>query len=130
MRRGQSLYVALLLGLLAAVQLRALAMQFVQGFRPLSHAPTRVAYSWDMFAIRLDRCSMGWDPPLAIEGQRVARWHDRLPAVEFDTVFNAIDSYGAAAMHACQYESAPATHATMKCFSSGGEVREFGIDCP
>jgi hypothetical protein len=130
MRRGQVIYVALLLGLLAAIQLRGLAVQFLEGFRPLSHAPTRVAYSWDMFAIRLDRCTIGWDPPLDIDGERVARWHDRLPAVEFDTVFNAVNSYGAAAAHACRYKTAPETRATLKCFTSEGGEREFGFSCP
>jgi hypothetical protein len=129
-RRGRFVYVTLLLGALVALQARALFQQFDSGFRPLAHAPVRVAYSWDMFAIRLDRCSIGWDPPLQIEGQRVARWHDRLPDIEFDTVFNETASYGAAAVRACAYRSAPATRVTLDCFSSEGSSHEYRFDCP
>ncbi len=128
--RGAAAYVAILLGLLALVQIRALAAQFEAGFRPLVQAPVRVPYSWDMFAIRLDRCVVGWDPPLQMEGAEVARWHDRLPFFEFDTVFNGADSYVAAGARACAYRSAPETRVTMKCFSSEGGTREFGFDCP
>jgi hypothetical protein len=130
MRRVRLLYVTLLLGALVALQARALVAQFDAGFVPFAHPPIRVAYSWDMFAIRMDRCSIGWNPPLDVDGQRVARWHDRLPALEFDTVFNESASYGAAAIRACQYKTARATHVTMTCFASDGSSHEYGFDCP
>ena len=63
-----------------------------------------------MFAIRLDRCIVGWDPPLEVEGQRVARWHDRIPAIEFDTVFNDSDWYVAAAARGCAVPHAGRDH--------------------
>jgi hypothetical protein len=128
--RARPLYFALLLGLLAVVQLRAQVVQVQSGFRLLSHPPVRVPYSWDMFAIRLDRCVVGWDPPLDIEGQRVARWHDRLPALEFDTVFNDAQWYVAAAGRGCSYRSQPVTMAYLKCFSSSGREDEHRYQCP
>ena len=127
---ARALYVAVLLGLLAAVQLRAQVVQVMSGYRPLSHAPIRVPYSWDMFAIRLDRCVVGWDPPLDVDGQRVARWHDRLPDLEFDTVFNDADWYASAAARGCAYRSQAATTAYLKCFSSDGRTDERSFDCP
>jgi hypothetical protein len=130
MRRARAVYVAALLVGLAALQVRAQVEQFRSGYRPFAHAPTRVPYSWDMFAIRLDRCVVGWDPPLQIEGQRVARWHDRLPDVEFDSIFNEASWYAAAAGRGCEYRTTPRTTAILKCFGSNGESHEFGFDCP
>jgi hypothetical protein len=83
-----------------------------------------------MFAIRLDRCVLGWDPPLTMEGQKVARWHDRLPLLEFDTVFNSSAGYMGAAQRACAYRSAAKTRVVMKCFRSDGQSGEFTFDCP
>jgi hypothetical protein len=128
--RHRALYVALLLMVLAAVQLRAQVLQLCAGYRPFAHPPTRVPYSWDMFAIRLDRCVVGWRPPLEIEGRSVARWHDREAPIEFDTVFNEAGHYVAAAERGCDYRRAPWTSAHLQCFSSDGGVREFTLDCP
>ena len=83
-----------------------------------------------MFAIRLDRCVVGWDPPLDVDGQRVARWHDRLPDLEFDTVFNDADWYASAAERGCAYRTRAATTAYLKCFSSDGRTDERSFDCP
>jgi hypothetical protein len=128
--RVRALYFAVLLSLLAVVQLRAQVVEVQSGFRPWSHPPVRVPYSWDMFAIRLDRCVVGWDPPLEVDGERVARWHDRLPLLEFDSVFNDADWYAAAAARGCVYRTHPATVAYLKCFSSSGRVDERSYDCP
>jgi hypothetical protein len=127
--RARVLYFALFLSLLVAVQLRAQVVQLEAGYRPLSHAPGRVPFSWDMFAIRLDRCVVGWDPPLEVDGQRVARWHDRLPAIEFDAVFNDVAWYEVAAQRGCAYRTQPATVAYLKCFSSDGRADERSFDC-
>jgi hypothetical protein len=128
--RARVLYFAGLFGLLVAVQVRAQAQQLQSGFRPFSHPPVRVPYSWDMFAIRLDRCIVGWDPPLEVEGRRVARWHDRIPALEFDTVFNDVDWYRAAAARGCEYRTQAATIAYLRCFRSDGTADERAYDCP
>jgi hypothetical protein len=129
-RRARVLYFSSLLAVLAVVQLNAQVEQLRGGFRPFSHPPGRVAYSWDMFAIRLDRCVVGWDPPLAIDGQRVARWHDRVPPLEFDTVFNDADWYLAAAGRGCQYRTQAATVAYLQCFRSNGTADEHRYNCP
>ena len=127
--RARAIYVATLLALLGVVQLRAQVVQVASGFRPLSHPPTRVPYSWDMFAIRLDRCVVGFDPPLDVDGERVARWHDREPAIEFDTVFNNAAWYKASAAKACDYRKDAETKASVMCFSSDGGVHELSFIC-
>jgi hypothetical protein len=129
LHRTRAVYVVSLLGVLAIVQLRAHVEQWLAGYRPLSHAPVRVPYSWDMFAIRLDRCVVGWDPPLDVEGEKVARWHDREPPIEFDTVFNDASWYMAAAARACAYHSPAPTKASLLCFSSDGRSHEYSFAC-
>jgi hypothetical protein len=128
--RGRVLYFGLLLSVLVALQLRAQVVQLQSGYWPLRHPPVRVPYSWDMFAIRLDRCVVGWDPPLEVDGQRVARWHDRVPALEFDAVFNDVNWYEAAAARGCAYRTQAATIAYLRCFSSDGRANERSFDCP
>ena len=128
--RARLVYFGSLLAIMAIVQLRAQCQQVMSGFCPFSHPPTRVPYSWDMFAIRLDRCVVAWDPPLDIEGQRVGRWQDREPPFEFDTVFNDIAWYRSAVLRACTYRRGKPTIARLTCFRSDGEAHEFGFDCP
>jgi hypothetical protein len=128
--RARVLYFGGLFAVLTAVQVGAQFEQLRAGFRPFSHAPTRVPYSWDMFAIHIDRCIVGWDPPLAVDGQHVARWHDRIPALEFDTVFNDADWYLAAAGRGCDYRTQAATTVYLKCFRSNGTADEHSYACP
>jgi hypothetical protein len=128
--RLQVAYVALLLVVLAAVQLRAEAAQLAAGYLPFVRPPVRVAYSWDMFAIRLDRCAVTWDPPLWIEGRRVAAWRDRVWPIEFDSVYNDVGSYAVVAQAACAYRSAPATRVALRCDLADGSVDDRSFDCP
>jgi len=128
--RSRAVYVAVLVAALGAVQGVALVLQFKGGFVPFVHAPTRVPYSWDMFSIKIDRCVVAWDPPLSIEGRRVASWHDRMPDLEFDGVFNNGFYYAAAAQAACAYRTDAPTAATVTCFTGDGSVHAGRIDCP
>jgi hypothetical protein len=128
--RGRHLYGALLIAALAVLQLGAELLQVRSGFRPFRHAPARVPYSWDMFAIRIERCVVTWDPPLDVDGERVSRWHDRLPGLEFDSVFNDSDNYAAAAEHGCSYRTARRTVATLSCFGGDSGAHETSFDCP
>jgi hypothetical protein len=128
--RAKVTYVAILLLCVAGVQVRAAFGQWAAGFRPFAHAPARVPYSWDMFAIRLDRCVVRWDPPLSIDGVRVARWSDRVWPIEFDSVYNDVDSYDAVAAAACAYRTAPATAIALECFLGDGGADDHSIACP
>jgi hypothetical protein len=128
--RLQLAYVVALLAFLAGLQLRAEAGQIAAGFRPFAHPPARVAYSWDMFAIRLDRCAVQWEPPLAIDGRLVSTWRDRVWPIEFDSVYNDVHSYDSVARAACAYRTAPATEARLQCFLADGGVDEHSFECP
>ncbi len=123
-------YVACLLIALAGLQVRAEMGQIDAGFRPFAHAPSRVPYSWDMFAIRMNRCAVRWDPPLSIEGRPVATWRDRVWPIEFDSVYNEVQSYETVSRAACAYRSAPETDVTLNCFLADGGVNEYSFACP
>ena len=60
----RTLGIAALLALLVFVQGRAMVDQVREGYRPFGHAPTRVAWSWDMFSIPIERCTATFDPPV------------------------------------------------------------------
>jgi len=124
------LYCAALLAGLVLVQARAELTQVERGYRPFLHAPSRVPYSWDMFAIRLDRCVLTWDPPLSVEGQRVGAWRDRTYPIEFDTVYNRVRDYGAAAVAACGFRTAARTRTSLTCATADGRIDRHAFDCP
>lgn len=128
--RLEYMYVALILALLAGVQVWAQVGQVASGYRPLTHAPVRVPFSWDMFAIKIERCAVSWQPPLLIDGKPVAKWRDRSAALEFDTVFDEAFYYDDAARLGCAFRSARVTTLTVACASSDGEVRELRSLCP
>jgi hypothetical protein len=115
---------------IAAVQMRAQLLQWREAYRPFSHAPVRVPYSWDMFAIRLERCTIRWDPPLEIDGKPVSTWHDRAFPIEFDTVYNRARDYYGAARTGCAFRSEPKTVTTVVCVHGNGKIDEHSIECP
>ena len=114
----------------ATLNIALVAAQVEGGFRPFSHAPSRVPYSWDMFAIRIDRCVVGWSPPLWVEGARIGRWRDRSAPIEFDTVYNDARHYEAAAQAGCAYRVDPGTVASIECLLGDGGVHEAAMACP
>ena len=97
---------------------------------PSPPPPVRVPFSWDMFAIKIERCAVSWQPPLLIDGKPVAKWRDRSAALEFDTVFDEASYYDDAALLGCAFRSARVTTLTVACASSDGEVRELRSLCP
>ena len=123
-------YIISLCTVLAGVQGTALRMQFHLGFRPVHHSPQRVAFSWDMFAIAIERCTVDWTPPLSIDGKSVARWQDRNLPLEFDSVFNRAADYEVAAKRACVYKTNAMTTALITCAGSDGQVHERTLRCP
>ncbi len=122
-------YFGAVLGLLVVVQAGAQVIQLRRGFRLFSVAPQRVAMSWDMFAIRIDRCEVTFDPPLSIEGKAVRRWHDRGAPLEWDTVYNDMPHWETGAKAACTYKTGP-TKIHLECATAQGEIVERSIDCP
>jgi hypothetical protein len=128
--KKRAAYVVGLCLMFVVLQLSAQIVQLRSGFRPFGHAPKRVAFSWDMFAGGIERCAVAWDPPLSIEGKRIARWKDRGTYFEWDTAMANVESYEQTALDACDYRVAPATIVRMYCINSDGNASESWFRCP
>jgi hypothetical protein len=126
---GPYLYCAALCLALTVAQVAAQFGQLQAGFRPFSHAPGRVPYSWDMFAIQIDRCTMSWDPPIVVDGKKVSRWTDRTWLLEFDTVYNRAGTYLGVASRGCQYRDSPKTFARLVCVTADGAIHDPSFAC-
>lgn len=127
---AELLYVACFLALLVGVQVRAEVLQVVRGYRPLTHTPGRVPFSWDMFTTHIERCDISWTPPLEVDGAKVSRWSDRTKAIEFDTVYDREVDYQLVAAQACAFRSKENTRASLACALPTGEVVEEIVPCP
>ncbi|MEO5969886.1 MAG: hypothetical protein ABIQ95_08160 [Bdellovibrionia bacterium] len=123
-------YVVALLGFLIVLQLRALFQQFESGFRPFAHDPVRVAFSWDMFATRTERCLMEWDPPLESTpiGTLSGLKQLSLP-FEWDLIYDSLEQYQYVGQMGCAFESKASNkiRVRIQCFAPEGEkiYREF-----
>jgi hypothetical protein len=113
-----------LIAILGSIQIYALAQQFRQGFRLFGSPPVRVPFSWDMFAPRIERCSLKWNPPLEIGGRLVADVHQLDAPFEWFPVWDRIRAYQAVA---CFYANPP-TRVSMVCFDSSG-AHEQELEC-
>jgi hypothetical protein len=121
----------LVLGFLAgliAIQVTAMATQFRHGFVPFKVAPTRVPFSWDMFAIPIERCGIEWDPGLPIGNGTVPSLRSLAPALEWDPVYNVVADYLAVARFSCVFRKAP-TRVRMACMT-GHRTFDYAFDCP
>lgn len=128
--KWRAAYVLVLCLSLATLQIRAAVIQLRGGYRPLGQAAKRVDFSWDMFAVPIERCAVTWDPALSIEGKRVVHWRDRGTYLEWDTAMANSESYEQEAVDACDYRTAPVTFVHMSCVRSDGSENETLFRCP
>jgi hypothetical protein len=128
--KGRAAYFLGLCLVLVTLQLRAQIVQLYGGYRPFGRAAKRVAFSWDMFAVGIQRCAVTWDPPLSIEGKSVARWRDRGTYFEWDNAMANVEGYEQTAVDACDYRTAPVTTVRMSCINSDGDASETRFRCP
>ncbi len=103
---NSSAYVMGFLLFLAVFQLRALFLQFESGFQLFVHEPTRVLFSWDMFATRTERCMMEWDPPLQRTpvGPLTDLRQLSVP-IEWDVIYDSMQDYEYVGRMGCAFES-------------------------
>jgi hypothetical protein len=80
-----------------------------------------------MFAVRIERCDLRWDPPLPL-GDGVARLRDVAPTLEWDPVRGSREEYRKAGLRACDFAEEP-TRITLHCFTPEGDVDD-AFDCP
>jgi hypothetical protein len=129
MKRRAAYFLVLCL-CLATLQLRAQVLQLRGGYRPFGQAARRVVFSWDMFAVPIERCAVTWDPALSIEGKRIVHWRDRGTYFEWDTAMANSESYEQEAVDACDYRTAQVTFVRMSCIGSDGAENETRFRCP
>jgi hypothetical protein len=128
--RRRALYFLGLCLMLVGIQVRAQALQLGAGYRPFGQAAKRVPFSWDMFAVGIERCAVTWDPPLSIEGKSIARWRDRGTYFEWDTAMSNVDGYEQEALDACDYRTATLTKIQVSCINSNGGRSATRFRCP
>jgi hypothetical protein len=127
--RSRPLYVICFLALLAIPQALALAWQFHDGYRPFKAAPTRVALSWDMFAVRIERCDVFWNPPLPVPGRApLARLHQLASRLEWDFPLDTQADYRALTEWSCGRFKHP-FHANLICLTPEGKVATSAVEC-
>lgn len=129
MKKG-TVYFLGLTCVLVTLQLGAQGVQLARGYRPFGRPAMRVAFSWDMFAVGIERCAVSWDPPLFIEGKSIARWRDRGTYFEWDNAMANVEGYEQTAVDACDYRTAPVTMVRMSCINSDGDASETRFRCP
>jgi hypothetical protein len=120
-RANAPVLVALYLAPLVVVQAWALFAQVQAGYRPFGAPPDRVAFSWDMFAVKVERCTVAFDPPLVIGGRAYPSYASMRPPLEWDVVWNETADYEEEARAlACNHD----VTAELRCFvANGAELR-------
>ena len=100
--------------LIFGYQAWAFAQQVVTNhYRPFGAPPGRVPFSWDMFAIQIDRCTIDFSPPIQLPGRTIAHLSDLMPSFEWDLVANDLAGY--------QY------YAALLCYDDAGRARSDSV---
>jgi hypothetical protein len=118
--------VATFLAPLVVVQAWGQVEQVREGFRPFGAPPHRVAFSWDMFAVKVERCVVSFDPPIDVGGRVVSSYAALRPPVEWDVVWDVADDYEAAARDLACPRGA---HAEVRCFVANGTEVTRRVAC-
>ncbi len=126
--RSRPAFVLVFLALLVIPQAYAFVRQFRGGFRPFRAAPHRVPLSWDMFAVRIERCDVFWTPPLPTPAGPLARLSNALPRLEWDIALASADEYRSLVTWTCGHFGQP-FHASLTCFLPEGKVVSNAIEC-
>ncbi|MBI3295752.1 MAG: hypothetical protein HYZ71_13585 [Deltaproteobacteria bacterium] len=124
-------YVAVLVGGLVVLQLNSTRLQFERGFRLFGAPPGRVAFSWDMFATRVERCQLSWDPPVATELGEFSSLRRFGTSLEWDIIYDTARDYHAVGQLVCRLRSSPEARHRVKfhCFSPDGTHAEEEVPC-
>ena len=84
--------------------------------------------SWDMFAVRIERCDVAWSPPLPLGGG-VATLHGLAPPFEWNISWISREGYRRAGLDGCRF-AAPETRVTLRCFTPEGDRIDDVFACP
>src|SRR5665213_2805395 len=105
------IYILIFLIFLSAPQLAAMGVQFYSGYRPFAGDPVRVPLSWDMFATRVERCTLSWNAPLNFNSQSIYSLRDIELPLEWDIIFDHVENYKVVKERICQSFSMAPTQA-------------------
>ena len=106
------------------------ARQFLKGYRPFSHDPTPVYFSWDMFANPIERCFLEWKPALTTpQGKTVNSILELGPNIEWGVVYNRVSTYQSIRQYLCHLTGGTA-HTRLDCFLPNGQEFKDESDCP
>ena len=115
--------------LLFGLQLAALAGQLRRGFRPFGAPPVRVPLSWDMFATRIERCTMGFQPAFPIApGKELSNLTEAGEPIEWFPVFDRLETYRLVARASCK-QARPGTRIYLRCWLPDGTRPAFVHRC-
>ena len=125
----------LVIAILVSLQALALEHQFEAGFWPFVHAPSRVPFSWDMFAVHVTKCAVSWEPPLSprIGTRPVKSIADISPHLEWNPAFPDVASYRHFASQMCRLARLPPRAqetVSLKCLSDDWRQSEQTFECP
>ncbi len=115
--------------LLVLPQAIAFTTQFARGFVPFKTVPGRVMFSWDMFAVSLDRCVLSWQPPLKIGPKEVHAFHEMAAMLEWDIAFERAQDYVDEGLKYCDRWGEVGTKAHMQCFHVNGVMSQNEFRC-
>lgn len=132
-RLARPILMVAVIGTLVFIQVRAQLKQYESGFRPMKQEPTRVAFSWDMFAIRIERCAITFSPPLrSRDGERTVRsFSDLSPLIEWNPVYNQTSHYAGFAQRLCSQYSPPDEEIRVRlvCFDPTASRHFYDLRC-
>lgn len=125
----QTLLAAIIVFGLIIIQSGAFILQFREGFIPRKTVPVRVAFSWDMFATRIERCNATFTPPLAGLDPPLESLAKRSAPFEWMAICEPYEGCIAASKWACGFAQSP-TLVQIECYIPEGHkvVNEF--ECP
>ena len=131
MGRFRYLYTLLFVVFLVIVQAYALGLQFARGFMLFRNPPTRVAFSWDMFATRVERCDMVWDPPLSTMLGDLGSLKRFGTKLEWDVIYDHASDYRELGRMMCQFDQNRSVPKTIRlnCFLPDGTNPKEEFPC-
>jgi len=81
-----------------------------------------------MFATRIERCRLGWTPPLPTAQGRLSTLRDLSPRLEWDVVGDRMEQYEFWGRKLCG-EALQSTQVDMRCVRQDGSWEERRFDC-
>jgi len=119
-----------LVACLALPELAALGIQFINGYIPFFHEPVRVPLSWDMFANKVERCTLDWDRPIHAGKITIQHLQDLGQAIEWVFVYDRMEDYQSTIPYSCNEPGMSGAKSHLQCFLPSGGIIHHDFICP